>query len=92
MTDIDNQDTLDAEYLQSLSEYVKTLPALSSDQIKAYDAKLSYLETIHNEIRLTNKNFMPIYDPSRDREESPGNKYLDIVYRISSFEKSVDSH
>ncbi len=92
VNDIDNQDKLDEEYLQTLSEFVATLSIPSSDQIKRYSEKFDYMENIHNEIRTTHKNFMPVYDFSLDREESPGNKYLDIVYRVSSFEKGVDSH
>jgi hypothetical protein len=81
---IDNQDILDVDYLQSISEFVATLPIPTNDQIKAYDAKLCYMESIHDEIRIKYKNFMPVYELNLERVQSPGNKYLDIVYNISS--------
>ena len=87
MNDIDTQIAEDNQYLTDLSDFVKSLPPLTDEQIKEYDAKMVYLESIHNEIRFKNPLFMPEYDPMMDREESPGNKYLDNVYSLGVIEK-----
>jgi len=82
--DIDREILEDNEFIQNLSEYVKTLPKLTDEQINEYDIKMHRLESIHNEIRLKNPSFMPIYNPLLDREESAGTKYLDMVYSLGT--------
>lgn len=87
MNDIDTEIAEDNQYITDLSDFVKSLPSLTNEQIVEYDTKMVYLESIHNEIRLKNPLFMPVYDPSADREESAGTKYMDIVYNLGTIEK-----
>ena len=76
----------DLQYLQDLEDYVKTLKASTPEQIALYNRQIDFMETIHNEIREKNSGFMPIYDPSLDREEPAGNKYLENVYSLGTIE------
>jgi hypothetical protein len=87
MNDIDTEIAEDNQYITDLSDFVKSLPPLTNEQIAEYDAKMVYLESIHNEIRLKNPLFMPVYDPSADRDEPAGTKYMDIVYDLGTIEK-----
>lgn len=62
----------DLQYLQELEDYVKTLKAPTPEQIALYNKQIDFMESIHNEIRAKNPNFMHMYDPSLDREEPAG--------------------
>lgn len=77
--------------LQELEDYVKTLKAPTPEQIALYNRQIDFMETIHNEIREKNSGFMPIYDPSLDREEPAGNKYLENVYSLGTIERAWGS-
>ena len=74
----------DAIYLEELNNYVKTLATPNAESVALYNIKLSNLEDIHTEIRLTHPNFMPIYDRSIEVvcKLSLG-KYQDMCYSIS---------
>lgn len=94
---MDNKDTYmednDEQFLQELSEFVKSLAIPTTKQLREYDERMQYMESIHDEIRLTNKHFMPVYIPHEDTSQySVGNKYLDQIYSLSPFDKAVDTH
>lgn len=91
MIDI-NQDVEDMMFLEDLHKYVSQLPQISDEDLAVYEQKYLYMEQIHNEIREKNPSFMPFYDHVEETEVMENkNKYLDIVYRVSSFDNSVDN-
>lgn len=79
----------DDNFLQELSEFVKTLAIPTTKQLREYEERMQYMESIHDEIRLTNKHFMPVYIPHEDTSGySVGNKYLDQIYSVSPVDKN----
>lgn len=91
--DIDNTDAEDALFHEELTKYVSQLQPLSPSAVAAYNDKYKFMESIHDEIRLTNPSFMPPYVPEDDMDVSfEKGKYLEIVYNFSPQEKGVDIH
>lgn len=90
--DIDNTDAEDALFHEELTKYVSQLQPLSPIELAAYNDKIKFMESIHDEIRLTHPLFMPPYLPEDDLDAPfEKGKYLEIVYNVSSNEKSVDN-
>jgi len=91
--DIDNTDVEDALFLEELTKYVSQFKPLSPSALVTYNDKYKFLESIHDEIRLTNPSFMPPYVPEDDTEVPfEKGKYIEIVYNFSPQEKGVDNH
>lgn len=88
----DNTNAEDALFHEELTKYVSQLQPLSPTELTAYNDKIKFMENIHDEIRLTNPLFMPPY-VSEDDLNVPfeKGKYLEIVYNVSTKEKSVDN-
>lgn len=83
---INNEEQLDAQYLQELSEYVQQLPPPSPEEIALYNEKIDFLKTIHAELKAKFPDFQPDYDPLAEAEPTfPKGKYMDTTYRVAPF-------
>ena len=80
----------DEQHLIELEEFARTLPVPTPEQIAMYGAKILYMESIHDEIKKNNPDFMPVYDINEDREENPGTKYMETVYRVHPINSNED--
>jgi len=90
---IDSTDAEDALFLKELTKYVSQLKPLSPSALVAYNEKYKFMESIHDEIRLTNPSFMPPYTPEDDMDVPfDKGKYLEIVYNLTPQEKGFDNH
>jgi len=87
----DNQDEI---YLNELHSYTSTFQKPSIQQLKKYDEKMKFMESIHDEIRLKHIDFMPIYDVFTDMEFAVGKKYLEVEYNynIPQTNNHLNSH
>lgn len=83
----------DKQFLVELKNYTNTLSKPSKEQLHKYEQMMKLMESIHDEIRINNPNFMPVYDSVNDFEFSTGKKYLEHVYNFMTPEKKeFDSH
>lgn len=79
----DNQDQLDAQFMDELERFNSTLSVPSAESVSRYEANMRFLFDIHDEIRKVNHNFRPIYVPEAS-VEIPKDKYVDF-YTLGTF-------
>lgn len=83
----------DEQFQNELSEFVASLPKLTKAEMKVYDQQYEFMEKIHDEIRLKNRLFMPVYELMDESELTINNnygKYMEMTYSFSNERRRVD--
>ena len=82
----------EAHFHEELTQFVKTLPKPDADSNKRYEQQLSFMNSIHGEVKQQYPHWRPEYNPTEEFDDkAPKGKYLEVVYSFNS-QKSENSH
>jgi len=87
-----NERAEEAQFHEELTRFVNTLPTPDADSNKRYEQQLSFMNSIHGEVKQQYPHWRPEYNPVEEFDDkAPKGKYLEVVYSFNS-QKSENSH